>query len=305
VKAYLSEIKNLSGGATNLVFNNVVTSRIAEENPQHLAIEVERQFSIVPLEIILDRGEYLCLKRSFSRWITEEQGSISIKERPRAAARLRRKDEPLNVLIIDSRIRKIPPVSPDDFAGQLIRYLTAKGAFGKLEVKVDSLRGELKKEEVVRALSSGKYDIIHIISPAQLSLGDPMGCSWLLSKGEISGYELEKLFVKGYPALLISHVSCPPSEREWDGGQESRILYSLALSAKTAGVESFIGQVAQELTSTIFDLSATLYKEMLVGKKTVGEAMRTVRLNLIKTNGVEDENWMRPLLYGNPAKMIT
>jgi hypothetical protein len=131
-----------------------------------------------------------------------------------------------------------------------------------------------------------------------------MGCSWLFSKGEISGYELEKLFAKGYPALFLSHVSSPPSEREWDAGQEARILYSMALSARTAGVESFMGQVVQETTPATFDMLATLYKEMLAGKKTIGEAVRAVRMSVIKANGIEDENWMKPILFGNPSKTI-
>jgi signal recognition particle receptor subunit beta len=304
MKSYLQEIKNMSGGVANLIFNNVVVSRIDEDNPQHLAIEVDRQFLTVPLEVIRYQHEYLCLERSLSRWITEEQGSISIKEKTKTAARLRKKGEPLTVLLIDSRLKYIPPVSPSDFAGQLAKFLSGKEAFGKLEVKVDSLRGELKKDEVARALSSGKYDIIHIISPAELSAGDPMGCSWLLSKGEISGYELEKLFAKGYPSLLIAHVSSPPSGREWDASQENRILYSLALSAKTAGVESFIGQVAQELTNTTFDMTIALYKGMLAETKTVGEAVKAMRQSAIKTNGIEDENWMKPILFGNPSKII-
>jgi hypothetical protein len=304
MKTYLQEIKNMSGGAADLVFNNAVILRIADDNPLHLAVEVDRQFSTVPLEVIKDQHEYLCLEKSFSRWITEEQGSISIKEQTKATPRLRKKGDPLNVLLIDSRLRKIPPVSPSDFAGQLAKFLTGKGAFGKLEVKVDSLRGELKKEDVALALSSGKYDIIHIMSPAELSAGDPMGCSWLLSKGEIRGYELEKLFAKGYPGLLITHVSSPSSERGWDAGQESRILHSLALSAKTAGVESFIGQVAQELTKTSFDMSTMLYKAMLAETKTVGEAVKVMRQSVIKTNGIEDENWMKPILFGNPSKTV-
>jgi signal recognition particle receptor subunit beta len=304
VQAYLTEMKGVNATVGSQLFNKSILTNIAEDNPRHLTVEVERQLFTVPLEILQERGEYLCLKRSFSRWITEEQGSISIKEKPKAVPRLRRKNEPLSVLVIDSRIKKIPPVSPGDFAGQLIKFLTAKDAFGKLEVKVDSLRGELKKEEVAPRLSTGKYDIIHIISPAQLSSGDPMGCSWILSKGEISGYELEKLFAKGYPALILSHVSYPPTEREWDAGQENRILYSFALSAKTAGVECFIGQVAQELTETTFTIATSLYREMLVGKKTVGEAVRATRLHLIETNGREDDNWMKTILYGNPAKTI-
>jgi hypothetical protein len=304
VKTYLEEIGHMSGSALNLIFNSIVVSRVGDDNPQHLAIEVDKQLSTVPLELIKGQHDYLCLERSFSRWITEEQGSISIKEKPKTKARLRQKDEPLNVLIIDSRLKKIPPISPSDFSGQLMGLLSAKGAFGKLVVKVDTLRGELRKEDVALALSSGKYDLIHIVSPAKLSAGDPMGCSWLFSKGEISGYELEKLFAKGYPALLLSHVSSPPSEREWDAGQETRILYSMALSARTAGVESFIGQVAQETTPATFDMLATLYKEMLSEKKTIGEAVRAVRMSIIKANGIEDENWMKPILFGNPSKTI-
>jgi hypothetical protein len=305
VQTYLAEMRNTLVGMFNHIFDTVILQKIKEDNPEHLALEVERHLFTIPLEILHDGQDYLCLERSFSRWITPEQGQISSSEKPKFVPKAHREGEPLRILIVDSRLKKIPPVSREDFGGQLIRFLVAKGSLGKTEVAVETARGELRKEEVKAILSSAKYDIIHMIGPAEISSGDPAGSSWVFSNGEIRGYELAELFAQGYPQLIVSHVSSPPLEREWDAGQESRIIHALALSALAAGTECFVGEVAQKLTDSELLMTTDLYRKMLKDKKPIGEALRATRLNFIKANSMEDDGWMKPVLYGNPAKHIS
>lgn len=305
VETYLAEMSDTLGELTNNILNTVILQKMREDNPEHLALEVERHLLTIPLEILHDGQDYLCLKRSFSRWITSEQGQIPSLVKPKFIPRSRIEGQPLNLLIVDSRLRKIPPVSRDDFGGRLIRFLVAKGSLGKTEVAVESARGELRREDVRAILSSGKYDIIHMIGPAEIGSGDPAGSSWIFSNGEIRGYELVELFARGYPQLMISHVCSPPLEREWDAGQQSRIIHSLASSTLAAGTECFVGEVAQKLDESLFLMTTDLYKEMLKNDKPIGKALMATRRNSIKANGMEDDRWMKPILYGNPAKRIS
>jgi GTPase SAR1 family protein len=302
VQTYLAEINRTLSGMFSHIFNSAILQKIKEDNPEHLALEIERPLLTMPLEIFHDVQGYLCLERSFSRWITMEQGQISSLEKHKLVPRVHREGEPLAMLIVDSRLKKIPPVSRDDFGGRLIGFLETKEYLGKAKVTVESARGELKKEEIKSLLASGKYDIIHIIGPAEIGSGDPEGSSWVFSNGEIRGYELAELFAQGYPQLVVSHVSSPPLEREWDAGQESRIIHSLALSTIAAGTECFVGQVAQKPSENDYLITTNLYGEILRNKRPIGEALRLVRRSYTEINGIDDEGWMKPILYGNPAK---
>jgi signal recognition particle receptor subunit beta len=305
VRTYLSEMRNTLGGIFKQIFNNAILDSLKEDDPEHLTMEVERQLFAIPLEILHDGQDYLCLRKPFSRWITGEQGLIEPEERHKPVPRVRGEGEPISILVVDSRLKKIPPVSPEDFGGRLIAFLRGKGSFGKLGVAVDAARGELRCEDVKALLSSSKYHVIQIISPAEISSGDPAGSSWVFSNGEIKGYELPELLAEGYPQMIISYVHSPSQEREWDSTQESRIIYSLASSALSAGTECFVGEVARQLDRSLFAMTTDLYREMLRNGKSVGESLRAARLNFIKANGVEDPDWMRPILYGNPAKHVS
>jgi hypothetical protein len=62
--------------------------------------------------------------------------------------------------------------------------------------------------------------------------------------------------------------------------------------------------VTDGFRESIMTLTKFLYEEILKNKKPVGESLRDARLRSIETGGVADDSWMRPVLYGNPAKMI-
>jgi hypothetical protein len=226
-----------------------------------------------------------------------------VDEKGKPPPRIRGNDEPFTVLIVESRVEK-EETPAGSYGEQIEKILAEEKSFGDLTVKVDRLSGFLKKEEVVAHLASGKYDAVHLVGSALLSSGDPTASSWLFQDGEIRGGEFRGIFAKGYPQLVLSHVWSPPWERKWDGKQQDRILYTLASSIKLAGPESFIGVVTDGFREPMMALTRFLYEEILRNKKPVGESLRDARLRSIETSGVADDSWMRPVLYGNPAKMI-
>nr|MDO8132786.1 CHAT domain-containing protein [Candidatus Njordarchaeum guaymaensis] len=303
IHGFLDEMRGAGKTILNTMLNKSVISKIAEDGPQHLAFEVDRDLLIVPLELLHDSEDFLCLKRSISRWITEEPGSMIVDEKGKPTPRVRGSNEPFTVLIIDGRVEKEEPRT-GGFGEQIEKFLSDDKSFGNLTVKVDRLSGFLKKEDLVGYLSSGKYDAVHLIGPALLSSGDPTASSWLFQDGEIRGSELRRILGKGYPQLILSYVWSPPWERKWDGKQQDRMIYGLASSIKLAGPECFIGAVTDGFTESMMTLTRFLYEEILKNKKPVGEALKEARLRLIKANGIEDDSWMKPVLYGNPAKTV-
>jgi hypothetical protein len=244
--------------------------------------------------------DFLCLERAVSRWITEERGSIEFEEKEKPHPRIRSPGEPIAVLIIHSKVEGEATSGISNLGEQLKQFLVDDKAFANQSIKVESLEGKLSREQVVSELSSGKYDVVHLMAPAEVSSGDPTASSWIMDDGEIKGHDLPKLFAKGYPQLIISYVSPPPWQRKWDGKQQDRILYTLAYGCKLAGINCFLGAIVEELTDSMLTLTKSLYLEILIGKKSVGMALKEARLQLIKAKGGEDESWMKPILYGRP-----
>jgi hypothetical protein len=257
------------------------------------------------MEMLYDGQDFLCLKKPMSRWVTEEPGSAIDEDKEEPTPRTRSDNEPLSILFIDSRVEKEPSSTSSDFGGLLEKFFTDEKSFGNVRVKADSLRGLLKKQEIIALLSSGKYDIIHMISSAAVSSGDPTASSWICYDGEVRGHELRKLFKNRYPQLVVSYVHSPPWERKWDGRQQDRIIYTLASSTKLAGPDCFIGVAADALTDSMLALTEVFYVELLKNKKPVGEALREARMRFIREKGIEDQNWVKPILYGNPSRQVT
>jgi CHAT domain-containing protein len=59
------------------------------------------------------------------------------------------------------------------------------------------------------------------------------------------------------------------------------------------------------MTESTLTLTKSLYEELVKNNRPVGEALKEARLQLIKAKGIEDDNWMKPILYGNPAKTVS
>jgi signal recognition particle receptor subunit beta/CHAT domain-containing protein len=304
ILGFLDEMKKVGGSILTTMFSKGTLSKIADDNPKYLTFEVDRDRLAVPLEMLHDGEDFLCLRRGLSRWIIEEHGSINDEKKEKLHPRTRSGNEPITILIVDSRVEGQVASIPGSFEEQLEQFLKEDKALESQNVKVESLRGGLKKDDVAAHLSSGNYDIVHLISPAEVSSGDPTASSWIFQDGEIRGHELEKLFINGYPQLIVSYVSSPSWERKWDGKQQDKILFTLAYSIKSAGTDCIVGAVTDGLTESMLTLTKSLYLEILKNKKPVGEALKEARLQLIKANGREDENWMKPVLYGNPAKTV-
>jgi signal recognition particle receptor subunit beta len=302
---FLEEMKKVGGTILNTLFSKTVLSKVADDDPEYFAFEIDRERLAIPVEMLYDGQDFLCLKRAISRWIIEEHGSIEFEEREKHLPRVRNASEAIAILLVDSRVEGEATSAPVSFEEQLEQFLTNEKAFANQSIKVESLQGKLNKEEVAARLSSGRYDIVHLIAPAEVSSGDPTASSWLLNDGEMRGYDLGKFLTNGYPQLIISYVSPPPWERKWDGKQQDRILYTLAYSTKLAGPNCFIGAIADGFTDSMLTLTKSLYMEILNNKKPVGMALKEARLQLIKANGREDENWMKLILYGNPANIIS
>jgi CHAT domain-containing protein len=304
ILGFLDEMKKVGGSILNTMLGKNVLLKIAEDDPEYFAFDIDRERLPIPLEMLYDGQDFLCLRRAVSRWIVEEHGSFDYEEKEKLRPRVRTDTEAIAILFIDSRVEGQAESIPTNLEEQFEQFLTGDKAFANQNIKVESLRGRLKREEVAARLSSGKYDIVHLITPAEVSSGDPTASSWILSDGEIRGHDLGKLLVKGYPQMIISYVSPPPWERKWDGKQQDRILYTLAYSTKLAGPNCFVGAIADRLTESLLTLTKSLYLEVLSNKKPVGMALKEARSQLIKANG-KDDTWMKLVLYGNPAKTVS
>jgi signal recognition particle receptor subunit beta len=302
---FLEEMKKIGGTILNTLLSKSALSRIVEDDPEYFAFEIDREQLAIPLEMLYDGSDFLCLKRAVSRWITEEHGFIEYEEKEKSRPRVRNASEPITILLVDSRVEGEVTSAAVGFEEQLEKYLTDEKTFANKSIKVESLRGKLSKEDVAAKLSSANYDIIHFISSAEVSSGDPTASSWILNDGEIRGHDLRKLLASGYPQLVISYVSPPLWERKWDGKQQDRVLYTLAYSTKLAGTNCFVGAISDDWSDSMFTLTKSLYLEILNNKKSVGMALREARLQLIKANGMEDENWMKLILYGNPINTVS
>jgi CHAT domain-containing protein len=169
------------------------------------------------------------------------------------------------------------------------------------------------KENILKALESGLYDIIHFMGHSYYNPEYPESSSFLVADGHISAVDitraLDKTIESGRepPFLFYAHSCEAGAQKSWDSkSYESQIL-GLSTAFLLHNV-AYIGAIwaAKFKKEEIWGadkLALAFYDELLDRKQPLGLALRNAKLSL-KEEGDPSCEWANFVLYGDPSLII-
>ena len=136
------------------------------------------------------------------------------------------------------------------------------------------------------------------ITPVQ----NPGQSGWRLSDENLQANEIKKMADTGFmPALIFSNACQTARTDEWNlQSHFQNEIFGLANAFILAGVKHYIGTFWEVLDEPSKRFAIEFYRH-LFESKTVGEAVRMARLDLMDVYGEASIVWASYLLYGDPT----
>ncbi|RPI08991.1 MAG: CHAT domain-containing protein, partial [Zetaproteobacteria bacterium] len=175
-------------------------------------------------------------------------------------------------------------------------------------LQVESVVGEpLSVTELRERLRDG-YHIVHFAGHGVFRRGDPETSAWLLSDGELWAREIRNTLAgQEEPPWLIFANAC---EAGMDAGAPaSRYqgdVFGLATACINQGVAAYIAPLWPVQDVLAAELAADFYRELIVNRASVGEALRRAKVRARGDAGTSARRlaWASFVLYGDPTQQL-
>lgn len=161
-------------------------------------------------------------------------------------------------------------------------------------------RDQCKWLQILSALSSGKYGLVHYSGHSRLS---GTKSAWIVSDGKITTDQLTNA-VQSAPPVLVYSSSCWSST----GGKTGSIRYEnqafdLPGAFLTAGVEAYIGTLWPVESVAARRITERFYTALLSNNHPIGECLRKARQSLkFEQERAGALDWLAFILYGDPHR---
>jgi hypothetical protein len=162
-------------------------------------------------------------------------------------------------------------------------------------LRITMYGSEIKKNEYLQLLESGKFSIIHY-SGHSASSPEPGKSCHVFMDDLCYGYEIERLNMKNPPLLVFSN-SCQSAEASLNKDETGNT--SLAGSYLRAGVGGCVGTIWSVSDIGSADIASDFYRYLLFGA-TFGEALLNARKAEFKRWGYSNWIWASYILFGDP-----
>ncbi len=241
--------------------------------PESVTFEIDRELAYLPIEILFDGETFLALRLSLGRRIFAE-GIRSVASGARTCS----------VLIVGD---------PSD--DPLIR--------SDIENEIDGIRDIFRKSKVAMKIATGSkvdegYFLTHLPSKTIFhftghgALSEDFATSGImLADGILSEKSLSGL---QHPPVITFLNMCTAS---WHEAWKSSV--GLVETFLRRGTRCCIATLWDVRSSSAATLASSFYGNLLDGK-TVGEALRQARLDVVEKFGLNDMSWAAYTLYGDP-----
>ncbi|HID64405.1 MAG TPA: CHAT domain-containing protein, partial [Anaerolineae bacterium] len=269
------------GRLGRLLFSLLLPSTLQDalcQLPDDLPLIVATDDTDLPWELLYDGTQYLVLKRPMGRRLLS---STPARQNP-IPDRIRR-----SFLFITNPTGDLPQTD--------IEVERLVDAFDTVPEVIDArflCRVQASKLEVLQALASGQYDVIHYSGHAKPG-------ALLLADGELTAEDIQKA-LGGRPFIFLNACwSAEPAPQLPYAGLPVR---SLASAFILGGASGFIGTLWP-----VFDVSSREFAEwfyaLVLDGIPVGEALRRTRERMYRTRP-GDPLWASFVLYGDPTLRI-
>jgi len=294
------EIINKVGQAIYSVIPTSIVEQLQEmPNGSLLTLSLDDRVLGWPWELAYDGSEYLCTKFGVGRIIYSE-AVLPIKRKERRETR---------ILLISNPDGTLPHTDTE-IADPLMDKMERFGAqVDHFSSSCSDLRFYPSKKNILSALESGLYDIIHYVGHGAYDPNHPERSSLSLADNEellakeISDALNQAINLGKQPPLLFYSHSCEAgAQQSWDmQSYEAQILGLPAAFIKFN--IAYIGALWSASFKGADQIALQFYDELLDKGQPAGLALRNARLS-VKNRASETCDWANFILYGDPSLII-
>jgi len=284
-KKLLSELDRAGGELFEKLFPPTFRKRLKQSIQKDMIISIDDHLVHVPWELCHDGKEFLGLRFNLGRVVSTHQ---EVREEKR-----RKVSSPLSMLVIYSGSKELAGAREE--SQRMVEEVSGLD----MNVAVNKLFSPKKPKEILDQLSG--HDIIHFSGHSTYNPEDPETSGWDLERGRLEARSVFEIKEGPMPALVFSNSCQSGQTAPWrDKTKTHRSAFSLANAFLLNGVQHFIGSFHDVFDSTSVDMGIAFYRLLLQGRS-VGEALRSARGEVIESHGEQDLTWASYVLYGDPT----
>jgi len=282
----LSKLREIGQTFRKDLFTASVEETFQNSKAEHLVINMDDQLVQVPWELLHDGRQFLCQGFNLGRLVKTRQNISNGKTRLLG--------RPLKVLVLA------------DPGGDLkSAYEEGNQIQNFMEQQRDLINVSFRSQDVPAEFVRNKiryFDFVHFAGHADYSRENPGDSGWRLSDETLRANEIKKMADTGFmPALIFSNACQSARTEEWSlKSHFQNEIFGLANAFILASVKHYIGTFWEVLDEPSKRFAIQFYRH-LFENKTVGEAVRMARLDLMDEYGEETIVWASYLLYGDPT----
>jgi CHAT domain/Clostripain family len=290
-----------------------------DQSAPHLRLQIAAELMRHPWELLHDGEALLGLRYALGRQVFMDAPTLR-QARRRTAGSIR-------VLVIGDPIftpafldelrrqqRPVPPQLPE--AREEARRIAQE--FERLRdelaglppLHVESVVGDTLSVTEMRERLRDGFHIIHFAGHGVFRKGDPETSAWLLSDGELWAREIRNTLAGlEEPPWLIFANAC---EAGMDAGMPvdryQGDVFGLATACINQGVAAYVAPLWPVQDVLAAELAADFYRELLLNRASVGEALRRAKVRARGSRGAAADarqlTWASFVLYGDPTQLL-
>ncbi|RLC13847.1 MAG: hypothetical protein DRI24_14805 [Deltaproteobacteria bacterium] len=282
----LAKLREIGQTFRKELFTPSVEKTFKNSKAEHLVINMDDQLVQVPWELLHDGRQFLCQEFNLGRLVKTRQ-NISV-------GKTRILGHPLKVLVLADPEGDLKNAYEE--GNQIRDYMERQRDLINISFRSQDIPAEYVREKF------RYFDFVHFAGHADYSRENPGESGWRLSDGNLQASEIKKMADTGFmPALIFSNACQSARTEEWNLQPHfQNEIFGLANAFILAGVKHYIGTFWEVLDEPSKRFAIEFYRH-LFESKTVGEAVRLARLDLMDEYGEETIVWASYLLYGDPT----
>jgi hypothetical protein len=290
-----------------------------DRSAPHLRLQIAPELMRHPWELLHDGEALLGLRYALGRQVFMDAPTLRQARRRTAGA--------IRVLVIGDPIftpafledlrRQQRPVPPQLLeARQEARRVTQE--FERLRdelaglppLHVENVVGETLSVTEMRERLRDGYHIIHFAGHGVFRKGDPETSAWLLSDGELWAREIRNTLagLEEPPWLIFANACEAGMDAGTPVGRYQGDVFGLATACINQGVAAYVAPLWPVQDALAAELAADFYRELLLNRASVGEALRRAKVRARGTAGAGGDarqlTWASFVLYGDPTQLL-
>jgi len=269
----------------DLLLSSHVKTRLRQADRQHLIIQVDEALVFIPWEWLYDGRDFLCLKFCVGRRVMTTRRVETVASRTLG--------RPCTMLILADPSGDLPA------ARQEALRIRDRMDSDRRRVAVSIKLREISLDYVRRYLRD--YDCVHFAGHTEYVEGNSSLSGWRLADGIFSVQDIAHM--RGgapFPFLLFlnscqsARTALPPVMEDYE-----EHCFGILHAFLESGVKQAVGTLWRIPDAPAQAFAVEFYD--LIGRGvSIGEALRSARLKMIREFGWESMIWAAYVLYGDP-----